>query len=153
MIETPKCPYCGAEMMDDSYTWTCPKCYSNSPVVIWDEEKIKGMTEEEKMAYAREAALHRAEPDTTICQQLSKALRGNGNAALDELLEAEEQLKHLAEPEMRPLTLDEVRNRCKRSLEAEPLFLEFKRGWKSYRFWPRKPTPEQMAAAEWEEVE
>jgi tRNA(Ile2) C34 agmatinyltransferase TiaS len=61
MTETPKCPYCGAEMLDDSYTWTCPKCYSNSPVVIWDEEKVKGMTEEEKMAYAREAALHRAE--------------------------------------------------------------------------------------------
>ena len=62
MTETPKCPYCGAEMLDDSYTWICPKCYSNSPVVIWNEEKIKGMTEEEKMAYAREAALHRAEP-------------------------------------------------------------------------------------------
>ena len=63
MTETPKCPYCGAEMLDDSYTWICPKCYSNSPVVIWDEEKVKGMTEEEKMAYAREAALHRAEPE------------------------------------------------------------------------------------------
>lgn len=63
MTETPKCPYCGAEMLDDSYTWTCPKCYSNSPVVIWDEEKVKGMTEKEKMAYAREAALHRAEPE------------------------------------------------------------------------------------------
>ena len=61
MTETPKCPYCGAEMQDDSYTWTCPKCYSNSPVVIWDEEKVKGMTEEEKIAYAREAALHHAE--------------------------------------------------------------------------------------------
>ena len=63
MTETPKCPYCGAEMLDDSYTWICPKCRSNSPVVIWDEEKVKGMTEEEKMAYAREAALHRAEPE------------------------------------------------------------------------------------------
>lgn len=61
MIETPKCPYCGAEMLEGGYTWTCPKCYSNSPVVIWYEEKVKGMNAEEKRAYAREAALHRAE--------------------------------------------------------------------------------------------
>ena len=94
MTETPKCPYCGAEMLDDSYTWTCPKCYSNSPVVIWDEEKIKGMTEEEKMSYAREAALHRAEP------------------------------------EMRPLTLEEVQKHCEEGVGA---------------------TPEQMAAEKWEE--
>lgn len=148
MTETPKCPYCGAEMMDDSYTWTCPKCYSNSPVVIWDEEKIKGMTEEEKMAYAREAALHRAEP------------------------------------EMRPLTLEELKAHCAKGRDAEPLWTEFREEcaisrwifavippdvfdrpvlseWiatdrrekygKVWRCWPRKPTPEQMAAAEWEE--
>ncbi len=72
------------------------------------------------------------------------------NATLDELLEAVEQLKQRAEPELRPLTLYEVKNRCKIPL-AEALFLEFKRGWKSYRFWPRKPTPEQMAAEKWEE--
>lgn len=148
MTETPKCPYCGAEMLDDSYTWTCQKCYSNSPVVIWDEEKVKGMTEEEKMAYAREAALHRAEP------------------------------------EMRPLTLEEVRAHCAKGPDAEPLWAEFmeecaisrwifavippdvfdrpvlsewiatdrsEKYGKEWRCWPRKPTPEQMAAAEWEE--
>lgn len=147
MTETPKCPYCGAEMMDDSYTWTCPKCYSNSPVVIWDEEKIKGMTEEEKMAYAREAALHRTEP------------------------------------EMRLLTLEEVKAHCAKVQDAEPLYIEFSRRttlsrwilvapniecnepatvtryldiWeqdygKTWRCWPRKPTPEQMAAEKWEE--
>lgn len=147
MTETPKCPYCGAEMLDDSYTWTCPKCYSNSPVVIWDEEKVKGMTEEEKKAYAREAALHRAEP------------------------------------EMRPLTLEEVKAHCAKGPDAEPLYIEFSHRttlsrwilvspniecnepatvtryldiWeqdygKTWRCWPRKPTPEQMAAAKWEE--
>ena len=61
MREKPKCPYCGAEMLDDSYTWICPKCRANSPVVIWDEELVKSMTGEELIAYAREAALHRAE--------------------------------------------------------------------------------------------
>ena len=40
--------------------------------------------------------------------QLSKALCGKGNATLDEMLEAAEQLKHRAEPENRPLTLAEV---------------------------------------------
>lgn len=58
------------------------------------------------------------EPDT-IYQQLR-------NATLDELLEAVEQVKHRAEPEMRPLTLDEVRAKY------------FRR-------------PEQMAAEKWEE--
>jgi hypothetical protein len=147
MTETPKCPYCGEEMLDDSYTWTCPKCYSNSPVVIWDEEKVKGMTEEEKMAYAREAALHRAEP------------------------------------EMRPLTLEEVQKHCEEGVGATPLWMEFighddlsrwmvacipdivfeagniklhmdafgHRYNTMWRCWPRKPTPEQMAAEKWEE--
>ena len=146
MTETPKCPYCGAEMLDDSYTWTCPKCRANSPVVIWDEELVKSMTEEELIAYAREAALHRAEP------------------------------------EMRPLTLEEVRAHCAKGPDAEPLYIEFSRRttlsrwilvspniecnepatvtryldiWeqdygKTWRCWPRKPTPEQMAAEKWE---
>lgn len=47
-------------------------------------------------------------------------------AALDELLEAEEQLKQRAEPENRPLTLDELRAK------------NFRR-------------PGQMAAEKWEE--
>lgn len=147
MTETPKCPYCGAEMLDDSYTWTCPKCRANSPVVIWDEELVKSMTEEELIAYAREAALHRAEP------------------------------------EMRPLTLEEVRAHCAKGPDAEPLWAEFREEcaisrwifavippdvfdrpvlseWiatdrsekygKEWRCWPRKPTPEQMAAEKWE---
>lgn len=97
MTETPKCPYCGAEMQDDSYTWTCPKCYSNSPVVIWDEEKVKGMTEEEKMNYAREAALHRTEPDET-CKQLCESFGASANATVRELFDAIEQLNSSAEP-------------------------------------------------------
>lgn len=153
MTETPKCPYCGAEMglkvgEEPKKKWNarfvCGKCLSTGPFVHECQEK--SYAEEVALAYT----LHRAEPDK-IYQQLSKALCGKGNATLDEMLEAAEQIKQRAEPEMRPLTLDEVKTRCKRTLEAEPLFLEFKRGWKSYRFWPRKPTPEQMAAEKWEE--
>lgn len=115
MTETPKCPYCGAEMeLVDSfvstetlqnkiaYRYSCEECKSLSPREITPDEALS-------------AALHRAEP------------------------------------ELRPLTLYELKNRCKSPLYAETLFLEFKSGWKSYRFWPRKPTPEQMAAEKWEE--
>lgn len=130
MTETPKCPYCGAEMelkyVCGEYFCLCAGCEATSP-----------------MGTSKEAAL---------------------SAAL-----------HRAEPEMRPMTLDEVKNHCKRPLEAEPLFMEFKRKenrcrWmlatavkmlgviqftgdygKSFRCWPRKPTPEQMAAEKWEE--
>lgn len=142
MSETPKCPYCGAETRlnennEGIYWYECRECNATGPT-------------EKTPVEAFSAALHRAEPDES-CQPLSKALRGKENATLGEILEAAEQLKQRAEPELRPLTLYEVKNRCKIPLSAEALFLEFKRGWKSYRFWPRKPTPEQMAAEKWEE--
>lgn len=57
-MSDPKCPYCGAEMLDDAYTWYCPECHSSSPVVIY-EEKCQIMSEVEKKAYAREAAYRR----------------------------------------------------------------------------------------------
>lgn len=60
------------------------------------------------------------------CQQLSKALCGKENATLDEMLEAAEQLKHRAEPENRPLTLEELKAHCAKGLDAEPLWAEFK---------------------------
>lgn len=148
MTETPKCPYCGAEMLDDSYTWICPKCYSNSPVVIWDEEKVKGMTEEEKMAYAREAALHRAEPE-------------------NHPLTLEEVIAELGNKE-----LDVVWVECTVLMGAVPIFPSHRHGdtafffapltrqactetlsnyGKTWRCWPQKPTPEQMAAEKWED--
>lgn len=148
MIETPKCPYCGAEMLDDSYTWTCPKCYSNSPVVIWDEEKVKGMTEEEKMAYAREAALHRAEPE-------------------NRLLTAEEIIAKIEDKEWSVVWMESPVQRV-----AVPMYPSYRCGdtvffcaplvrcsgnllnyGKEWRCWPRKPTPEQMEAAKWEDAE
>ena len=103
------------------------------------------------------------------------------------MLEAAEQLKHRAEPENRPLTLEELKAHCAKGRDAEPLWVEFDTVsdmalwvlantpygmderdipslayWlkdedlvseygKFWRCWPRKPTPEQMAAEKWEE--
>ena len=141
MTETPKCPYCGAEMMMEKYDnkeiywYICGKCDCTAP-----------------MGKNPEAAL---------------------SAAL-----------HRAEPENRPLTLEEVRAHCAKGPDAEPLWAEFKEEcaisrwifavippdvfdrpvlseWiatnrsekygKEWRCWPRKPTPEQMAAEKWKE--
>lgn len=147
MTETPKCPYCGAELevthafVNDAtaahklvYTCFCRECGVYTP---------KRSTPEEALS----AALHRAEP------------------------------------EMRPLTLEEVKAHCAKGPDAEPLYIEFSHRttlsrwilvspniecnepatvtryldiWeqdygKTWRCWPRKPTPEQMAAEKWEE--
>lgn len=176
MIETPKCPYCGAETRLNErntgiYWYECQECNATGPT-------------EKTPVEAFSAALHRADPDT-ICQQLSKALCGKGNATLEEMLEAVEQLKQRAEPEMRPLTLEEILAKAneedwnfvwleynlisttlqilphnisktyfhyllpgsEEDYRKEP-FIEINKTW---RCWPRKPTPEQMAAEKWEE--
>lgn len=123
-------------------------------------------------------------------RQLSKALCGKENATMDEMLEAAEQLKHRAEPEMRPLTMEEVlelgkdddsivyitdrhwewggwHHPCAESYHAveggtHPALHFYEPGndlpefWseaeygKTWRCWPRKPTPEQMQAEKWE---
>ena len=140
MTETPKCPYCGAEMMMEKYDnkeiywYICGKCDCTAP-----------------MGKNPEAAL---------------------SAAL-----------HRAEPEMRPLTREEVEAHCADGIDAMQLWVEYKHvpdisrwmcvdapehfsTWetikilirehgknygKTRRCWPRKPTPEQMTAAKWEE--
>lgn len=140
MIETPKCPYCGAETRlnennEGIYWYECRECKATGPTEKTPVEAIF-------------AALHRAEP------------------------------------EMRPLTLEEVRAHCAKGPDAEPLWAEFKEEcaisrwifavippdvfdrpvlseWiatdrsekygKEWRCWPRKPTPEQMEAEKWEE--
>lgn len=131
MTETPKCIHNGAP---------CCRCMPNGPCTApWQTEK----TPEEALS----AALHRAEP------------------------------------EMRPLTREEVEAHCADGIDAMPLWVEYKHvpdisrwmcvdapehfsTWetikilirehgKNYgetrRCWPRKPTPEQMAAWKWEE--
>lgn len=140
MTETPKCPYCGAETRLNEnnkgiYWYECLECNATGPT-------------EKKPMEAFSAALHRAEP------------------------------------EMRPLTLDEIYAKIDDedwnvvwiegpdSQKAEPMCPYYKeenkivfcappfvRVWeetisrygKSWRCWPRKPTPEQMAAEKWED--
>ena len=140
MTETPKCPYCGAETRlnennEGIYWYECRECKATGPT-------------EKTPVEAFSAALHRAEP------------------------------------EMRPLTLDEIYAKIddedwnvvwiegQDSQKAEPMCPYYKeenkivfcappfvRVWeetisrygKSWRCWPRKPTPEQMAAEKWEE--
>lgn len=150
MTETPKCPYCGAEMTVVTgrvaqHSWIgwyrCDNCLSVGPC------ERNCYTEKEAKESATSAALHRAEP------------------------------------EMRPMTLDEVKSHCAKGRDAEPLWTEFMKEcaiarwilavippdvfdrpvlseWiatdrsekygKEWRCWPRKPTPEQMAAEKWE---
>ena len=134
------------------------------------------------LLYHRSHTIYRAEPESTY-RQLSKALCGKENATLNEMLEAVEQLKYRAEPEMRPLTLEEVQKHCEEGVGATPLWMEFighddlsrwmvacipdivfeagniklhmdafgHRYNTMWRCWPRKPTPEQMAAEKWED--
>ena len=151
MTETPKCPYCGAKLEVTHafvsnataahklvYTCFCRECGVYTPKRPTPEEAIS-------------AALHRAEP------------------------------------EMRPLTLGELKAHCAKGRDAEPLWVEYDTVrdmalwvlantpygmdekdipsiayWlkdkelvseygKFWRCWPRKPTPEQMAAEKWEE--
>ena len=140
MTETPKCPYCGAETRlnennEGIYWYECWECNATGPT-------------EKTPVEAFSAALHRSEP------------------------------------EMRPLTLDEIYAKIDDedwnvvwiegpdSQKAEPMCPYYKeenkvvfcappfvRVWeetisrygKSWRCWPRKPTPEQMAAVKWEE--
>lgn len=121
---------------------------------------------------------------TVVCQNLDCILHNADNWYRRSGKEACEAWNHRAEPENRPLTLEEVRAHCAKGPDAEPLWAEFKEEcaisrwifavippdvfdrpvlseWiatdrsekygKEWRCWPRKPTPEQMAAAKWEE--
>lgn len=151
MSETPKCPYCGAEMKVDTvrltqHNWVgwyhCENCRSVGP------SKSNCYTEKDAEESAISAALHRAEP------------------------------------EMRPLTLEEIYAKIDDedwnvvwiegpdSQKAEPMCPYYKeenkivfcappfvRVWeetisrygKSWRCWLRKPTAEEMESEKWEE--
>lgn len=148
MTETPKCPYCGAEL-EVTHAF------------------VNDATAAHKLVYTcfcRECGVYTPKRSTT-------------EAALSAAL-------HRAEPEMRPLTLDEIYAKIDDedwnvvwiegpdSQKAEPMCPYYKEGnkivfcappfvrvWeetisrygKSWRCWPRKPTLEQMAAEKWEE--
>ena len=119
-----------------------------------------------------------------VCQTMYCILHNEDNWYRRSAKEASEEWNHRAEPEMRPLTLEEIYAKIDDedwnvvwiegpdSQKAEPMCPYYKeenkivfcappfvRVWeetisrygKSWRCWPRKPTPEQMAAEKWEE--
>ena len=121
---------------------------------------------------------------TVVCQTMYCILHNEDNWYRRSAKEASEEWNHRAEPEMRPLTLEEIYAKIDDedwnvvwiegpdSQKAEPMCPYYKeenkivfcappfvRVWeetisrygKSWRCWPRKPTPEQMAAEKWEE--
>lgn len=141
MTETPKCPYCGAETEDDSYCWICPKCHAGSPIVIY-EEKTKGMTEDEKKAYAREAALRRAEPENRVLTV--EEATGSEDPVWLETRKTLTVMDVCIAADFRYAEAYTIGSRI-------PYLLLLDSYGKLWRCWLRKPTPEQMAAEKWEE--
>lgn len=155
MTETPKCPYCGAELevthafVNNAtaahklvYTCFCRECGVYTPKRPTPEEAIS-------------AALHRAEPEMrpltleevlelgkdedSIVYIESRRFGGCGwyqpcAIIFDSSAEGQKNEIHFYEP----------------GNDLPDFWPEAEYG-KSWRCWPRKPTPEQMAAEKWEE--
>nr|DAI10858.1 MAG TPA: cysteine-rich protein [Caudoviricetes sp.] len=148
MTETPKCPYCGAEMMMEKYDnkeiywYICAKCGCAAPM---------GKNPEAALS----AALHRAEPE-------------NRPLTLEKVLELGKDEDSIVYIEPRRLggcgwyqpcasIFDSSAEGQKNEIHFDEPGNDLPEFWpeaeygKTWRCWPRKPTPEQMAAAEWEE--
>lgn len=149
MTETPKCPYCGAGMEVTHafvsnataahklvYTCFCRECGVYTP---------KRSTPEEALS----AAIHRAEPE-------------NHPLMLEEIWEAvdDEDWNFMwLEYNLSSYTLQIIPHHRSKTYfyflipgvdeeERKESTVEINKEW---RCWPRKPTPEQMAAQKWEE--
>ena len=150
MSETPKCPYCGAEMKVDTvrltqHNWVgwyhCENCRSVGP------SKSNCYTEKDAEESALSAALHRAEPEMrplTLEEVIAKLENKGWDVVWMEC------------PDLR----DDVPMCPSHRRENEAFFLAphiracteaLSNYSKTWRCRPRKPTPEQMAAAKWEE--
>lgn len=132
MTETPKCPYCGAETRlnennEGIYWYECLECNATGPT-------------ENTPVEAFSAAIHRAEPEMRPL-------------TLEKATESEA-----------PVWLEAMGKVCIAQINLSPgeSLAEYKtigRGYAEYlycgdygilwRCWPRKPTPEQMAAEKW----
>ena len=140
MTETPKCPYCGAETRlnennEGIYWYECRECNATGPT-------------EKTPVEAFSAALHRAEPEMrplTLNEIYAKIYDEDWNVVW---IEGPDSQK--AEP-MCPYYKEE-----NKIIFCAPPFVRvwketISRYGKSWRCWPRKPTPEQMSAEKWEE--
>ena len=139
MTETPKCPYCGAETRlnennEGIYWYECRECNATGPT-------------EKTPVEAFSAALHRAEPEMrplTLEEVIAKLENKGWDVVWMEC------------PDLR----DDVPMCPSHRRENEAFFLAphiracteaLSNYSKTWRCWPRKPTPEQMAAEKWEE--
>lgn len=140
MTETPKCPGCGSAMKSVDFGrehlrfFFCYVCGWGSPLRATEKEALS-------------AALHRAEPEMrplTMEEVIAKLENKGWDVVWMEC------------PDLR----DAVPMCPSHRHENEAFFLAphiracteaLSNYSKTWRCWPRKPTPEQMAAAEWEE--
>lgn len=155
MIETPKCPYCGAEMIrtDDITTacmssrYTCRECGSAAPQV----NELNWAKFPEVSERAREAALSRSEPKNRVLTlEELKAHCAKGRDAEPLWVEYDT---------VRDMALWVLANTpCGMNekdipslaywLKDEELVSEYGKFW---RCWFRKPTKEQMWNEKWED--
>lgn len=145
MNETPKCPYCGAETRlnennEGIYWYECRECNATGPTEKTPVEAIS-------------AALHRAEPE-------------NRPLTLAEVLEIGKDEDSIAYIESRrfggcgwyqpcAIIFDSSAEGQKNEIHFYEPGNDLPEFWpeaeygKSWRCWPRKPSPEQMAAEKW----
>lgn len=150
MSETPKCPYCGAEMKVDTvrltqHNWVgwshCENCRSVGP------SKSNCYTEKEAEESALSAALHRAEPENkplTLGEVQECCEKGIGYMPL--------WVEFRNTPDVSrwmPINLqDTVFSSETVSIYLKSIGDKYNVMW---RCWHWKPTPEQMTAEKWEE--
>lgn len=155
MTETPKCPYCGTELevthafVSDAtaahklvYTCFCRECGVYTPKRPTPVEAISAAlhrAEPEMRPLTLAEALELGEDDDSIVYIESRRLGGSGwcqpcAIIFDSSEEGQKNEIHFYEP----------------GNDLPDFWPEAEYG-KSWRCWPRKPTPEQMAAAKWEE--
>ena len=140
MTETPKCPYCGAETRlnennEGIYWYECRECNATGPT-------------EKTPVEAFSAALHRAEPENHPLT-LEEIIAELGNKELD-VVWVECTVLMGAVP-MFPSHRHEDTAFFFASLTRQACTETLSNYGKTWRCWPRKPTPEQMKAEKWEE--
>lgn len=136
MTETPKCPYCGAETRLNEnnkgiYWYECRECNATGPT-------------EKTPVEAFYAALHRAEPEMRplTLEEAQQISSEDGGTWLEE--KTAWGLAHIT-------PIDNQTGACYIYTFFAKFPLMAEKYGKTWRCWPRKPTPEQMAAEKWEE--
>ena len=138
MTETPKCPYCGAEMklkyVCGEYFCLCADCEATSPI---------GTSKEAALS----AAIHRAEPENrplTLGEVQECCEKGIGYMPLWVEFRNTPNVSRWM-----PINLpDTVFSGETVSIYLKSIGDKYNAMW---RCWHWNPTPEQMAAVEWEE--